>query len=236
MPTRILSWQQMVLEADPDWVRNSLNPLVWEFSNGRLFEDPAQVYAPFPAADLLNDGGVVQLVDPTGWPSSPIGLSAGQIWNNGLAVAIVPGYTPFPTAPPLMFAGLTASQLLRFGAANCPLLPRIVGQLWNNGGELSVYTTPLPTDSLINDGGFVVLVDGTGWPSSSVGLSHGQLWNNGGLVSAIPGGIPTPGAQPLAFFGLTASQLMIYGGGNMPTSLPAISGLIWNNGGVVCVS
>lgn len=36
-PTRILSWQQEVLYADPDWNQNYRNPWIYEFSNGRLF-------------------------------------------------------------------------------------------------------------------------------------------------------------------------------------------------------
>jgi hypothetical protein len=37
MPTRILSWAQMVSEADPNFRNKSLHPWVYEFSNGRLF-------------------------------------------------------------------------------------------------------------------------------------------------------------------------------------------------------
>lgn len=40
-PTRIISWRQMVLDADPDWSRNYQRPKVYFFSNGREFEwDP----------------------------------------------------------------------------------------------------------------------------------------------------------------------------------------------------
>ena len=37
VPTRILSWQQTVLEADPGYQRLSLQPWCYEFSNGRKF-------------------------------------------------------------------------------------------------------------------------------------------------------------------------------------------------------
>ena len=43
-PTRLLSWQQMVQEADPNWNRLSLQPWVFEFSNGRLFVDWLPLY------------------------------------------------------------------------------------------------------------------------------------------------------------------------------------------------
>ena len=40
-PTRILSWQQQVLEADPSWSRLYYRPINYEFSNGREFQRPA---------------------------------------------------------------------------------------------------------------------------------------------------------------------------------------------------
>jgi hypothetical protein len=52
-PTRIISWRQMVLEADPGWTRASVQPVVYEFSNGRVFLDYLPLYgtstAPPPA-------------------------------------------------------------------------------------------------------------------------------------------------------------------------------------------
>lgn len=41
---RILSWAQMVQEADPDWRQLSLRPWVYEFSNGRRFVESLPVY------------------------------------------------------------------------------------------------------------------------------------------------------------------------------------------------
>lgn len=38
------SWRQMVLDADPDFLRRSLRPIVYEFSNGRKFLQPADPY------------------------------------------------------------------------------------------------------------------------------------------------------------------------------------------------
>jgi hypothetical protein len=43
-PTRIISFQQQVLEADPDWNRRRLRPWVYDFSNGRLFVWNPDVY------------------------------------------------------------------------------------------------------------------------------------------------------------------------------------------------
>jgi hypothetical protein len=37
-PTRILSWQQAVIEADPNWSRLNQRPTEYVFSNGRQFQ------------------------------------------------------------------------------------------------------------------------------------------------------------------------------------------------------
>lgn len=44
MSTRILSWAQMVREADPDFQRTSLRPWTYEFSSGRRFYEAQPVY------------------------------------------------------------------------------------------------------------------------------------------------------------------------------------------------
>jgi hypothetical protein len=37
LPTKIISWQNEVSNADPDWIRKYQRPIVYEFSNGRVF-------------------------------------------------------------------------------------------------------------------------------------------------------------------------------------------------------
>lgn len=144
MPTRILSWQQLVLENDPDWVRLSLNPVVWEFSNGRRFVDPAQVYAPLPDSGLTNNNGVLLLSGGTGWPTSNQGLAPGSLWAMGGVggiVCVVPGGTsPQPGSAPLVFGNVTSDQLLLFGSASLPQSgpPAGSSELWNNGGVVCV--------------------------------------------------------------------------------------------------
>lgn len=44
MSTRILSFEQLCLEADPDMVRKSRTPWIYEFSNGRLFNRSPNPY------------------------------------------------------------------------------------------------------------------------------------------------------------------------------------------------
>lgn len=44
-PTRILSWMQLCLEADPNYQRGLTQPWLYEMSNGRLFYQPNPLYA-----------------------------------------------------------------------------------------------------------------------------------------------------------------------------------------------
>lgn len=141
-PTRILSWQQLVLEVDPNFARERQQPWIYRESNGRLFYAPPDPYAPLPSADLGNDGGVLYLIDGTGngYPTSPDGLPWGAVWDNGDTIGIVPGATPQPGAGAMIFGRITASQLLLFGAGNLPTTPPPDGslQLWNNGNLVCV--------------------------------------------------------------------------------------------------
>lgn len=78
-PTRILSWEQMCIEADPDFLRLSLRPWVYEFSNGRLFIEANPVYGSQGITDdfgtgitddfgtqIQSDGGTQGVQSPTG--------------------------------------------------------------------------------------------------------------------------------------------------------------------------
>ena len=47
--SRTISWRQLVLEADPDWVRDQQRPMWLSYSNGREFVWRPDVYvAPGP--------------------------------------------------------------------------------------------------------------------------------------------------------------------------------------------
>jgi len=142
-PTRILSYAQLVLEADPDWQKDAMRPYLYEFSNRRRFYATVPMYGKPYDPGLWNDGGVLALTDGSGWPTSGDGLRPGAVWNNGLTIAIVPGVVPQPGAPAVFFPGtsplLTAGDLLLMGGGNLPLTdPEIEGQLYNNGGEIAV--------------------------------------------------------------------------------------------------
>jgi len=140
MPTRIISWQQLVLENDPDWVRQSLNPVVWEFSNGRRFVDPAQPYGPPGLSGLTNNGGVLMVTSPVGWPLAKIGLLPNEVWSNSGVVCLADGSGHIPGPGPLFFGSCTADQILFFGGAGLPTSTPATGsgQLWNNGNVVCI--------------------------------------------------------------------------------------------------
>jgi hypothetical protein len=102
---------------------------------------PFQYVFTFINVRFVNDGGVLQMTAPLNYPISPAGLPAGSIWYNGGTIAVVPGITPNPLAPPVYFNGaLTAAGLLALGGGNLPLTPPTTGslQLWNNAGLVSI--------------------------------------------------------------------------------------------------
>lgn len=161
-PTRLLNWQQLVLEEEPDWGPRYRRPWIYEFPGGRRFAARDPLYAPSLDSGLINDGGVVELVDAAGYPLSPLGLSAGALWTEGGIIVVIPGaMPPHIVMQPLLFTGLTASQLLRNGGANLPTDPTglIEDQVWNNGGLVCVFNGVIPPPVTPPDtgGGFFIL-------------------------------------------------------------------------------
>lgn len=133
---RVLSWQQLVLEADPNWQRDNLQPWIYEFSNRRLFYATIPMYGPASDGGLINDGGFLMLEANTlGWPTSATGLPPGTYYANGLFVNVVLPVPAQSGVAPLVWPGITASSLLLFGSAplaNSPQIPGS-GQLFVNG-------------------------------------------------------------------------------------------------------
>lgn len=101
---------------------------------------PFQYTFQFLSISFLNDGGVLWMTAPSNYPTSQLGLAAGSVWYNGGTVAVVPGVTPNPAAPPVYFGSITAAGLLALGGGDLPLTNPGVGtlQLWNNGGVVSI--------------------------------------------------------------------------------------------------
>lgn len=100
---------------------------------------PFQYTMTFVEVAFINDGGILQLTAPLDYPLTPFGLAAGAVWYNGGAVSVIDGVVPNPAAPPVYFASLTPPVLLALGGGNLPLTdPVNAGQLWNNGGLITI--------------------------------------------------------------------------------------------------
>jgi hypothetical protein len=113
--------------------------ILQECLNNGVLAFPFQYTFAFVNIGFFNDGGVLWMTAPLNYPTSPTGLAAGSVWYNGGTVSVIPGITPDPLAPPVYFGTLTASGLLALGGGNLPLInPGSTGQLWNNGGVISI--------------------------------------------------------------------------------------------------
>lgn len=134
-PTRIISYQQLVVEADPDWQRLKQRPWIYQFSTGRrflgrpdIYTAPANGSAPLPpgaaptvqSVALLNVGGAVHMTTPWEFPVTASGLLPGQIWWNAGVLTIVPGL-PFDVTQPQLFLSDPSWLVLLDGAAAMPL-------------------------------------------------------------------------------------------------------------------
>lgn len=89
--------------------------------------------------------------------------------------------------------------------------------------------------ALINDGGVLVSYDSR-FPTSDAGLSPGSFWSNDGVITITT---YVPVAQPLIVYiqlNTVASLLSLNGGAFLPTSQQTGGGILWNNGGFVCIS
>ena len=199
--------------------------------------EPIEILSTSPGTGLALDGIALILLNPTGWPDSTTGLTAGDVWANGIFVNAVPGSTPDPLAPPVFFGTITAPSLLALGAGDLPLVdPLVLNQLWLNGVQICVSAGPGPSTGLALDGIAVILLDPAGWPDSTAGLPDGAVWANGFFVNAVPGSTPDPGAPPVFFGSITSAALLALGAGNLPLVDPLAPGQLWLNGVQVCVS
>ncbi len=149
-PTRIISWQQLTQDADPEWNRQKQRPWIYQFSNGQRFLGRPDVYTapadgipPVPPGPppivqpvlLLSDAGVVFMDTPWEFPVTSSGLLPGQIyWDGGVLAAVTP-YLFDPTQPPLYLSDPSWLVLLS-GAYSMPASnPGNHDQrLWTNGG------------------------------------------------------------------------------------------------------
>lgn len=99
-----------------------------------------------------------------------------------------------------------------------------------------VIINALGPTGLINSAGTLQLVSASGWPTSATGLPAGALWSNSLVVTVVPGIVPNPFAAPVYFGLIDAAQLLALGGGNLPLTVPGVSGQLWNDSGTVKIS
>lgn len=121
-------------------------PLTVPSVSGQLWNDGGWVaiarLGTVSRSDFWNDGGVLVFAMPAlayRYPTSPVGLSPGSLWNNGLTVAVVGPTTPNPNAAAIIFPSISALNLLSIGGANLPTsIPALFNQLWNDNGVVSI--------------------------------------------------------------------------------------------------
>lgn len=117
-------------------------PLIQPSTSNQLWNNGGEVAVTpaSPDSGLSSDGGVLVVEDGEGYPPSPAGLSVGALWSNDGAVSVVGPTSPDPSAPPVFFNSITATELFALGGGNLPsVAPGTgTGQLWNNGGEVAI--------------------------------------------------------------------------------------------------
>lgn len=96
------------------------------------------------------------------------------------------------------------------------------------------YTFAFNNINFFNDGGVLWMTAPLNYPTSPVGLAAGAVWFNGGTVSVIPGG--SGAGSPVFFSTITAAQLLILGGGGLPTTNPGVTNQLWNNSGLISIA
>jgi len=101
--------------------------------------------------------------------------------------------------------------------------------------SVTVINSIAPT-YLTNVAGILNVASGQGYPTSATGLADGAVWSNSNVVTVVPGLTPNPFASPVYFGLVTAAQLLLIGGGNLPLADPMIAGQLWNDSNIVHVS
>ncbi|WP_175952884.1 hypothetical protein [Burkholderia sp. BCC0405] len=104
--------------------------------NGAL-ATPFQYQFAYNAVSFFNDGGVLWMTSPLFYPTSPSGLTIGDVWYNGGTVSVVPGGSG--SGAPVYFGSITAAGLLSLGGGGLPTSnPNNLNQLWNNDGVICI--------------------------------------------------------------------------------------------------
>ena len=115
-----------------------------------------------------------------------------------------------------------------------------LGSLINSGACIIPFQYSFvisASTNLVNSSGVLHVMPATGYPTSPSGLVFGAVWSNSGVVTVVPGVTPNPSAAPVYFGAISSAQLLVLGGGNLPTTAPTSGSLqLWNNSGVVNVA
>jgi hypothetical protein len=230
-----------------------------------LARSQAPNFKPFDAVPIARLNLAYQAVSPVSWPwilgtgsqqvvgqnnrsslffsnlssTATVFVCPAQDGNNNPLSAGGPGSIPIPPGAGLPIEETISAWNAAASAPNTPFtaLEFFVGGITGVIGFGSGSTPIPPTTLLSNDGGWLIVSNAAGWPSSSVALPAGALWSNGALATVVPGVTPDPSAPGVFFGSITAAALLALGGGNLPLSNPGPgSGQLWNQGGVVAIA
>ncbi len=230
----------------------------WPYQDGA----PQQGLYPFTPSDVLSSIAAASGVAiPDDLAFNPVALSPSNTTVNLLAInasrsfllvfnpAFVPAQFSLGTATQGAITNLSIGPGEAFFWATAQgLAPVYAGAMTAIGtfGQLSLWTWE-DGANLYNDGGLLAVVSPpAGYPLAPDGLAPGALWNNdlaatpsngGGAISIVPGVTPNPAAAPVYFGQITAANLLILGGGNLPLTNPGPGTMqLWNDGGMVAIA
>ena len=166
---------------------------------------------------LLGSAGAAPNVDQT----YPVSISFGL--NNIVTI----GITLTTTAGITLAIAQTFQAAVQAGAVALPYQHSFTVTITNN----------LATTNLTNVAGALHVAGGAGYPTSATGLVAGAVWSNSGAVKVVSGVTPNPFAAPLFFGVVTAAQLQVLGGGNLPLANPGVGSMqLWNSSGSVLIA
>lgn len=244
-PTRLISWQQLVLDADPDWYPRYQRPWIYEWSNGRRHYQSLPYPNTILNSGLANDNGVLILQNPqAAWA---YGVSPGGFYSNNGVVSINNN-----TSVGLSYSREAQSIFFNQGINDATLWSDVDSQwlpeadplqylqLWNNNGEvnISLWQVPAVGAALGNDGGVVTITipQGAYWPTTAAGARANGFYSNGGAVT-INGFMSYGYGEPVYFQHLDDVTLLLYVDAfGLPPFDPQTIGQLWNNGGELSIS
>ena len=134
-PSIVVSGTEFTIQAP----QNAMYTVFKQCLDGGILALPFQ-YQFIAAMYLTNNGGLLQVDDAAGYPTSDTSLPDGGVYSLGGLVAVAGMPSPDPSAPTYTFSQVSAASLLLMGAENLPITspPAGSGILWNNGGLIYI--------------------------------------------------------------------------------------------------